>query len=970
MKRRWGLFPFLLFFLLRVVSGRVQLGANTVFEFTAPVYNVSLEENARGTQFANSIDPIRIGVALPDKDATVRFKIVEGDKQHHFKAHARQVGDFVFLRIRQKDKHDTPLNRELRDNYDFLVKATCRQKDAGNLETTARVRLTITDRNDASPMFTLESDRYEAIISDQTPPFSDVVRIEASDADEGLNGQIYFSLLNRSTVFTVDPFSGWVRTLRPISAGIYELRAKAEDRTSRLFYYDEDQIQPAWTCLIVVNVNETKRRSLKITVEKKPIDSYITESVQLAAIIKVEEGDANTRLQLTEGDLKHWFTLVENGNYEWMLYTVSGRSIPAGTNVTLSAGNESVIGGNTTVTTEVTYMIDVKVKHTITFGQSRISFTVGESVPIGFVVGRISADVKLEEDKKILDNETIPFQLSERAGVLRVSELLDFEILKEYKFRVLVKLKGYNEHASLVVDVFVTDCNDHSPVWAAKWSRQGPIAIPDNHLPHKILLKVDALDQDAGDNRKIGYKLSADGTVPLKIGFETGEISLTSPLPKSQNEWRVSVWAVDWGKPLPRSTVLNLVFYRNGTKIPVKPRPIIGSDPPNKYSPVFEDIVDSIDIWEDAPIETVITKIRVYDKDVGYAGVIRFATWDDYFAIDSVTGEVTVADNLSDLLSSGVDSVTRNIEILASDLGSPQKTSKTTIRLTIRDVNNNSPVFDQVGNVVSYHLKLPWYHIRLSEDAKIGEVLLQVSASDDDFAENGRVGYRLAGGLNKHIQIDEKTGMITLVQTLDRESEDILRYTVVAFDHGTLQRMSFINLTITVNDVNDNPPMCIEPVTTVRIPEDFPDGALVGCLAARDLDIGENSHLRFSIDNEDHPPFRIDHHTGCIFVHSPHQPLDYEHKPMYNITIDVADNGETVLSTTCTFVIELLDIDENLYAPEFDDIAHEASVYENMPIGTEVFIVKAVDQDRNGLKLRYSFVGGDGMAYFSIDLSG
>ncbi|PIO58525.1 cadherin domain protein, partial [Teladorsagia circumcincta] len=227
---------------------------------------------------------------------------------------------------------DTPLNRELKDHYDFLVKATCRQKEAGNLEATAKVRLTITDRNDAMPIFTLEADQYEATISDQTAPFTDVIRVEASDADEGINGQIYYSLLNRSADFTVDPVSGWIRTLRHLRSGVYQLKVRSEDRTSRLFYNDPDQIQPAWSKDVVIEVGEP---------------------------------------------------------------------------------------------------------HSIVFDDAAATFHVNESAPLGYVIGKVSASAMYKQDEKNIrlfifymhflpryslemrDNATVPFEVSEKTGVLR-----------------------------------------------------------------------------------------------------------------------------------------------------------------------------------------------------------------------------------------------------------------------------------------------------------------------------------------------------------------------------------------------------------------------------------------------------------------------------------------------------------------------------------------------------------------------
>ncbi|KAK6741188.1 hypothetical protein RB195_009193 [Necator americanus] len=957
----------------RAVFARRDLRRQIPFVFTAKLYNVSLEENAPGTEFARSSDHVPIGVPLPHSDATVKFKIVEGDRQHHFKAHSRQVGDFVFLRIRQKDRMDTPLNRELKDHYDFLIKATCRQKEAGNLEATAKVRLTITDRNDAMPIFTLEADQYEATVSDQLVPFSDVIRIEASDADEGINGQIYYSLVNRSADFTIDPITGWVRSLRHLRSGVYNLKVRSEDRTSRLFYSDPDQIQPAWLKDVVITVTESKRRHLKLLVANKLINGYRSDIEQLAAVIRVDIPPNESaqggpiHLDVVEDDLKHWFSLRANGDLEWQLFTVPGRLIPQQTNVTISAGQEHPSSGMVNTTANI--KIEVGQPHSIVFEDAMLSFNVNESSPVGYVIGRVSASAMYKMDERNIryylemrENSTVPFEVSEKSGIIRLSQELDYETQREYSFNILAKLAGFGGQSSIVITIYVKDSNDHSPIWAAKWMRQGPIAVSSDTAVGTVVLKVDALDLDSGENARIGYKLSSDSQVPFSVDFETGEISLANALKKNENEWSVSVWAVDAGKPLPRSAFLNLVFYRNGTKVPAKPKPVVGGEPANNHAPIFEEFSGPIEIREDTSIGTVISVIYASDNDVGYGGLVRFSMWDDYFEIDPESGVIRVAGDLTELLTPGMTILTREIEITASDEGSPRKTSKKAVKILIKDVNNHAPQFQE-----------HWYRIHVSEDTKVGSVLLKLTATDDDGGDNAKVGYRLAGGQDDHVKVDEKTGKLTLARPLDREANNVLRHAVIAFDHGAPSQISAVNLTIEVDDVNDNAPFCVEPITTVRIPEDYPDGALVGCVAASDADIGANARLRFSLEPEENglaPPFKIDHRTGCVFIHSPHQPLDFQRRPLYNMTIDVADNGEVVLSTTCSFIVELEDVDENLHAPEFDDVALEASVYENMPIGTEVLTVKATDQDNPVAAVDYNIVGGNGMPYFAIDSSG
>lgn len=41
---------------------------------------------------------------------------------------------------------------------------------------------------------------------------------------------------------------------------------------------------------------------------------------------------------------------------------------------------------------------------------------------------------------EMLDNSTVPFEVSERTGVIRVAQLLDYEAQREYSFNILAKV--------------------------------------------------------------------------------------------------------------------------------------------------------------------------------------------------------------------------------------------------------------------------------------------------------------------------------------------------------------------------------------------------------------------------------------------------------------------------------------------------------------------------------------------------
>lgn len=123
--------------------------------------------------------------------------------------------------------------------------------------------------------------------------------------------------------------------------------------------------------------------------------------------------------------------------------------------------------------------------------------------------------------------------------------------------------------------------------------------------------------------------------------------------------------------------------------------------------------------------------------------------------------------------------------------------------------------------------------------------------------------------------------------------------------------------------------------------------------------------------------------------------------------MQVMDNGEPMLSSICTVLVEFSDVNENLFPPVFDDIAQETGVYgenytasalkvsiiakqfntstfhplwhckqlshdfaENMPVWSEVLALNAVDVDSPESPVKYTIIDGDGSSFFTIDSEG
>lgn len=73
------------------------------------------------------------------------------------------------------------------------------------------------------------------------PINSRLVRLDGFDADEGINGELWFSQISISDQFYVEPETGWIRNYAALKLGNYSLDYSIEDRASRLFYSEQDQ---------------------------------------------------------------------------------------------------------------------------------------------------------------------------------------------------------------------------------------------------------------------------------------------------------------------------------------------------------------------------------------------------------------------------------------------------------------------------------------------------------------------------------------------------------------------------------------------------------------------------------------------------------------------------------------------------------------------------------------------------------
>ncbi|XP_029797559.1 protocadherin gamma-B6-like [Suricata suricatta] len=284
--------------------------------------------------------------------------------------------------------------------------------------------------------------------------------------------------------------------------------------------------------------------------------------------------------------------------------------------------------------------------------------------------------------------------------------------------------------------------------------------------------------------------------------------------------------------------------------------------------------------------------------------------------------------------------------LTALDGGNPPRSATTRIEISVRDANDNFPVFSKDE-----------YRISVSENLPPGSSMLQVTATDKDEGVNAEVNYYFRSTAQRTrymFSLDEKTGMIKNNQSLDFEDTEKYTMEVEARDGGGLSTQC--KVVIEILDENDNRPEIIITSLSHEILEDSLPGMVVVLFKTRDKDFGANGEVMCNIGKD--IPFKIYSSSNNYYKLVTDEPLDREQTPEYNVTITATDRGNPPLSSRTTITLHITDVNDN--APVFHQDSYVVHVMENNPPGASIAQVSASDPDLgpNG-HVSYSIVASD-----------
>ncbi|KAL3266865.1 hypothetical protein HHI36_011017, partial [Cryptolaemus montrouzieri] len=290
-----------------------------------------------------------------------------------------------------------------------------------------------------------------------------------------------------------------------------------------------------------------------------------------------------------------------------------------------------------------------------------------------------------------------------------------------------------------------------------------------------------------------------------------------------------------------------------------------------------------------------------------------------------------------------------SLVIEALDGGTPPLRGEMTVNITIQDVNDNQPVFNQTR-----------YFATVPENATVGTSVLKVFATDNDSGENGQIEYsinRRQSDRDNMFRIDQSSGLISVNKLLDFETKELHELVIVAKDHGLqpLETTTFVSIRVT--DVNDNQPIInvifLSDDATPKISESAKEGDFVARISVNDPDSKtEYSNVNVTLTGGN-GRFGLTTRDNIIYLMIVSMPLDRELQANYTLNVVATDQGNPPLHASKTINLQITDINDN--PPQFEQAVYHANVMEVSDPGTSVIQVLANDKDEgNNSEVFYS----------------
>ncbi|BFZ24591.1 hypothetical protein BsWGS_27630 [Bradybaena similaris] len=587
---------------------------------------------------------------------------------------------------------------------------------------------------------------------------------------------------------------------------------------------------------------------------------------------------------------------------------------------------------------------------------AELTYVINEEAPVRTRVGNVLEDTNITSFVSPAELTDLRFSfLTERNpqsaflwinstnGEIRTSAGINREVICprlavcELKINAVVQSLLGAFFKIVHVKVNITDINDNVPFFDPSTVT---VKVSESETPGAYFRIPAASDLDGDEeNSNVEYVIAAR-TAPFTLALDDVgstpqgvRIRLDSTLDRETvGSYQLHVLAIDNGSPRLTGTLTVNIEVLDA----------------NDNAPIFQQQFYNVSVSDEQAVGSSILVVRAVDldyEDNGFVTYVLPSTQEDMrvldmFYINRSSGEIKVKASLDIYAGRSY-----RLAIQASDSGSPYKTVRTQMLISVLDTHNSPP--EILLNVLGAAGVA-----QVSELAEIGRAVAHVAVTDPDSAQspNGRTSCFLDNTDQFRLQgMDVQQFKVILTKRLDREQQTHHSITITCEDAASPPLNASSSFVVEVGDENDNAPTFSSPVYTVEVTEgklnnDTDKSKAILSVQATDLDSAANAHITYRLADDADPDFGI-FTDGAIVVTNP-AGLDREHGVkggVRSLLVLAVDSGKVPLTGTARVVITVKDINDN--PPMFTEPVYFFTVREDSPLGHIVGSVSASDAD-------------------------
>ncbi|XP_077589318.1 protocadherin alpha-5-like isoform X2 [Stigmatopora nigra] len=405
---------------------------------------------------------------------------------------------------------------------------------------TMTIIVNVKDSNDNAPVFS--QTLYKASVYENVEIGTSIIRLNATDLDEGQHGQVFYSFSaggneKQTSMFAIDEQTGIVTSKKHIDfedINAFEFRVQARDGgSSPLTSHSKLLIQ-------VLDINDNAPEiSITLLLNTVKEDATIGTAIAIVSVMDKDSGQNGLVHCQINNDVPFKLESNYKNSYSLVVGGLLDRESVSVYNISITAKDEGIPPLSTTSVVNV-HISDVNDNKPY-FSEPLVNVYIKENSPPGAVIHKVTAiDDDVDQNGhvtySIMQSRTdaVPINtlinMNADSGEILSLQSFDYEKVKTFQFKVLATDSGVPPLSSNVtVNVYILDENDNSPAILAPYTEHGSVnseSIPYSAEAGYFVAKVRAVDADSGYNALLSYHLSEPkGNNNLfRIGTSTGEI--------------------------------------------------------------------------------------------------------------------------------------------------------------------------------------------------------------------------------------------------------------------------------------------------------------------------------------------------------------------------------------------------------------------------------------------------------------